>query len=199
VREQGEKVKTSRFLGALALLALLAAAAGCPRSASRPPEMAAAPPPPKKSFVFREAPWRPPEAPICKPQAPVSIDAIAWSDSATVQVTFLQAATGVRVAVWGTDGLVVTSDANPVVNESFAANATIELHVAYSPLDEESCLAVSVEGAFGTNPLRNKRVVSFTVPPASGKKPAGERKSPGKLSVDDSGRRIIDMPATEVK
>src|SRR5512133_358196 len=105
----------NRTAVALATVALALAAGGCARQASATPVPSAA-------------------APVeGKPSAPVSIDAQLSGSTAHVTVRFDADAKGARVHVHGTDGLAVTSAAEPVAKDSFARGDTAAFDVSFTP------------------------------------------------------------------
>jgi len=80
----------------------------------------------------------------------------------TITVHFPTDATGVDIKVYGTKGVVVTSNADPVVNRSVKAGESITLNVTYTTPPGGTChLAVAVQGDVFGRP-RNS-VKGFTV------------------------------------
>lgn len=126
---------------ALSVMAAFALA-GCARPSSAPP---AAPPPG-----------------LGKPSAPVSVSADLAAGTGRVTVRFDADAKDVRIAVFGADGLTVTSAAAPIDGASFARGETAAFDVAFAPGPGRSRLAVSVSGKFHGAGKRT-RAVSFAV------------------------------------
>ena len=133
--------------------------------------------------------------PSGKPGAPVSVDAEAWSNQATVQVTFLQPVVDVTVAVSGPAGL---SNPTPIRLQSFAGGTTAEFALTYDPADTKGELGLSISGVFAGR--KSRRVVSFEIPASGGPRPLPRHHpSVGKVGLDAEGARIVDMPATRVE
>jgi hypothetical protein len=125
-----------------------------------------------------------------KVRAPVAVEATLADGAGRVTVRFDAAATGVRVDVWGVDGLAVTSAATPIAGARFEA-ATFDVVYAAGP--GRSALAVSVSGDFGGSPRAS--VVSFEVAtPApdrrNGLSGAAEGTRPGTVVETDDGERV---------
>jgi hypothetical protein len=114
---------------ALAVAASLLALAACARSSQ------AAPPPEASPGAG-------------KPTAPVSVGAELSTGAARVTVRFEADAKDVRIAVFGADGLAVTSAAEPVAKGAFARGEAAALDVTFTPGPGRSRLAVSVTGKF---------------------------------------------------
>lgn len=135
----------------------------------------------------RSSPGAPPhEAPPGpgKPAAPVSVTADLSRGAARVTVRFDADAKAARIAVFGADGLAVTSAAEPLGTRAFSRGESAAFDVAFTPGPGRSRLVVSVSGTFHGAGKRT-RTVSFEV----GEPTAEQLRGPGTV-VDAGGERI---------
>ena len=133
------------------------------------------------------------------PSGPVDVRSI-WlgEDGGSLSLRFRVDADDVRVRVYGTDGLVVTSDQFPVVDGSFLAGDEHAIDVEFGSTTgaAHQNLAVQIEGRFGGRALTLAR--SFTIGA-----PLPERTTPESAPVhaEVDGKRVPmhRMPAAEKK
>lgn len=112
--------------------------------------------------------------PVCKPGAPVGVNAALDQGVAHVVVDFASAVEGARVSVRGTDGLTVHG--NPVPRSGrFAAGAVERFDVGYTSVPG-GYLVVTVEGDFGGQ--HSSRVTSFRVSGGTAAKQGTVTKTP---------------------
>lgn len=157
----------SRF--AIALTATLLA---LPALSGNPPSK------PKKAKVVRHG----------KVTAPVTITAQLSDGKATVVLRFDAPVEDASIAVWGVDGLAVTSTP-PVTEKAFKKGDTVTLDVTFTQGPGRSHLVVSAGGMFTGR--EQATVQSFAV----GKPSQEQLKSTNKdVMTTSDGRRIKLMP-----
>jgi hypothetical protein len=126
-----------------------------------------------------------------KAQTPVTVAAQIDGTSAQVQVTFESAASAVKIAIWGLDGLTVTGvQPAPMVTSQIGRGETLVYAVSFTPGPGRSLLVVSAEGKFPNG--RRSTAQSFAI----GTPTAEQQKGSGKIVTDSQGRRIRLMPIT---
>jgi hypothetical protein len=124
-----------------------------------------------------------------KAQAPVTITTRLGSESATVTVRFLSAASDVSIEARGLDGLTVTGPGSVLSGGRFVRGESIAFDVAFSAGPGRSQLVVSVSGRFG--PATRSTVAVFPVGEADA---AQQKASSGESVTDSTGQRIKVMP-----
>lgn len=120
--------------------------------------------------------------PVCKPGAPVGINAVLDSGIAHVVVMFSHAVEAARIEVDGTDGLTVSGGAGP--SGQFASGVVVRFDVRYSS-PPGGYLVVTVDGTYGGQ--RATEVRSFRLP-------GGASAKPGVLQKDSGGQMIHVLP-----
>ena len=130
-----------------ALLAVAAAASAFTDAAPEPRPI------PKPARSAQTAP--------AKPGAPVEVRSAVSSDRVRLELRFGSAGSDVAVSLWGTDGLIVAGDSQPVRGRRVAAGETLTLEVKVEPGPGHSNLAVLVSGAFAGVPRSRVASVSF--------------------------------------
>jgi hypothetical protein len=124
-----------------------------------------------------------------KAQAPVTITTRVASESATVTVRFLSAASDVSIEARGLAGLTVTGSGSVLSGGRFVRGESIAFDVAFSAGPGRSQLVVSVSGRFG--PATRSTVAVFPVGEADA---AQQKASSGDSVTDSTGQRIKVMP-----
>lgn len=117
-------------------------------------------------------------APICKPGAPVGVNAVFDHGVAHVVLDFGQAVEGALVRVSGTDGLAVQGQ--PTLGGHYDAGAVVRFDQSYTS-PPGGYLVVTVEGEFAG--LRQSRVTAFHLPGGAAAKQGTVTKTPSGGSV----------------
>lgn len=123
--------------------------------------------------------------------APVAMEAVLGDGSAKVTVRFESEASGVKLAVFGVDGLLVKGEPTVVADGAFKKGETKVFEVAFTPGAGRSHLAISVTGMFSGSKL--DRVATFAI----GTPTEAQLKGPGTSITTDDGQHIKLMPAKQ--
>ena len=117
------------------------------------------------------------------------VDTQLGDGQAHVTVRFTAPASGVKINIYGVDGLVVKSAATPAEGSTFTEGSTAEFDVAFTPGPGRSQLVVAVNGSF--RGAHRASVQSFAV----GTPTAEQQQGAGNVVTEDNGQRIKIMPA----
>ncbi|MRG92418.1 hypothetical protein [Polyangium spumosum] len=127
------------------------------------------------------------EARTQKPGAPVKVEGKLATSSAALVVAFGEDASDVTVEVWGVDGLVVTSEKEPVQGQRFARGEKVDVDVSFTAPATRADLAVRVRGTFGGRV--RERVQSFTVNAGA----PSATPAPGEVKMGPDGKPVRVM------
>lgn len=122
-----------------------------------------------------------------KPGAPVKVAGKLATSSAALRVAFEEDARDVTVEVWGVDGLVVTSEKEPVQGRRFGRGETVDVDVSFTAPATRADLAVRVRGTFGGRV--RERVQSFTVNAGA----PSATPAPGEVKMGPDGKPVRVM------